>query len=296
MKSLENTLSTKGMVFAGCSFTWGQGLYYYSNLDTLKEPLPDHYDRNLVKHAHIKFKESVRYPRLVANHFNTYEFVHPENGGSNWGAVHWWENCFTNKDPGAWYGGHSIPKIEYSEVSHVVFQLTQWQRDNFNMQLPGDPEKHEIPFHCTHQEQYRDKFFKWLDHQQISLGTWIQNYIQGGLDNVKRFLQDCENNGIKTLLFTWPSEYLMYIEKDPWLKERFVTFDYKGINYKSIEDLMSPGAMHSKGYNPELTIKWDEQAFTETPKDHHPSLTCHRVMADNIIKRIENDRSATQSL
>jgi len=66
MKSLLDSKPDKGMVFAGCSFTWGQGLYYYSNLDTLAEPLPDHYDRNLVRHAHIKFKESVRYPILVA--------------------------------------------------------------------------------------------------------------------------------------------------------------------------------------------------------------------------------------
>ena len=289
MKSKQDTVPVKGMIFAGCSFTWGQGLYYYSNLDTLKEPLPDHYDKNLVKHAHIKFKESVRYPRLVADHFNTFEFVHPENGGSNQGAVHWWKNTLTNREPGAWYGGHHIPQIDYSEVSHVVFQLTQWQRDNFFMKVDGDAQTHEIPFHCTHQEQYRDKFFKWLDAQQISLGTWIQNYIQAGLDNVKSFLQDCEANSVKTLIFTWPSEYLLYIEKDPWLKERFVTFDYKGINYKSIEDLMSPSAKHSKSYNPELTIKWDEESFEVTPKDHHPSLTCHQVMASSIIKRIENE-------
>ena len=27
----------KGIIFAGCSYTWGQGLYYYSGLETLKE-------------------------------------------------------------------------------------------------------------------------------------------------------------------------------------------------------------------------------------------------------------------
>jgi hypothetical protein len=27
-----------------------------------------------------------------------------------------------------------------------------------------------------------------------------------------------------------------------------------------------------------------------TPKDHHPSLKCHQVIADNIIKRIERDK------
>ena len=39
---------TKGIIFAGCSFTWGQGLYYYSNMETLKEPPPNQYDVTLV--------------------------------------------------------------------------------------------------------------------------------------------------------------------------------------------------------------------------------------------------------
>ena len=28
----------KGILFGGCSFTWGQGLYFYSNLPNLYEP------------------------------------------------------------------------------------------------------------------------------------------------------------------------------------------------------------------------------------------------------------------
>ena len=72
----------KGLIFAGCSFTWGQGLYYYSGLDTLVEPEPDSYDANLLTDAHKRYMETLRYPRLVANHFNTFEVVSNQNGGS----------------------------------------------------------------------------------------------------------------------------------------------------------------------------------------------------------------------
>ena len=289
MKNKENAKVTKGMIFAGCSFTWGQGLYYYSNLPTLKEPPPDQYIGSYVLPTHKKFKESIRYPRLVANHFNSFEFVHENNGGSNQGAVDYWKDCFTNRIPGAKKDNFTVLPIDYSDVSYLVFQLTQWQRDNFKFGFNG--ETFNIPFHCTNDTRFRDKFFSWLDNEKKSLGTFIQEYIQRGLDHVKSLLQDCEANGVKTLIFTWPSEYLPYIDKDPWLKERFLTFDYNGVNYKSIEDLMSPSAMHSKGYNPELTIKWDESEFEVTPKDHHPSPTCHRVMAENVIKRIERDNT-----
>ena len=72
----------KGMIFAGCSFTWGQGLYYYSNMSTLRQPAPEQYDFKLVTHAHKRFMASLRYPRLVANHFGTFELVKKEMGSA----------------------------------------------------------------------------------------------------------------------------------------------------------------------------------------------------------------------
>ena len=54
MEFKENAKVGKGMIFAGCSFTWGQGLYYYSNLSTLKEPPPDCYDSKLLTGSHIR--------------------------------------------------------------------------------------------------------------------------------------------------------------------------------------------------------------------------------------------------
>jgi hypothetical protein len=42
--------------------------------------------------------------------------------------------------------------------------------------------------------------------------------------------------------------------------------------------------------NKELFIEYDYEFFgTNTPKDHHPSKMCHRVIANNIINSIEND-------
>jgi hypothetical protein len=36
----------------------------------------------------------------------------------------------------------------------------------------------------------------------------------------------------------------------------------------------------------EMTIKTDVASFKDTPKDHHPSLKMHSVMADNIIEHL----------
>ena len=93
MKLIKNDV-TKGIVFTGCSFTWGQGLYYYSNLQTLKEPGMYRYDQSLVNSAHRRYMASVRFPRLVANHFKTFEVVSENNGGRDMDSFNFLKKVF----------------------------------------------------------------------------------------------------------------------------------------------------------------------------------------------------------
>lgn len=288
MDKHPNQPTIKGMIFAGCSFTWGQGIYYYSNLPTLREPPPDKYDHSMLRRSHIKFMESVRYPRLVANHFNSYEFVHHQNGGSNEGAVDYWRKCFRNHKEETSQTHNHLTSLQYSEVSHLIFQITQWQRDQFTFQL--NDQSYTIPFHNVGWTPWNKLWLEYCSLNNIDLNQWINNFIQFKvLQNIKDFLIEVENNGIKTALFTWPHEIVKYIQQDTWLSDRFITFAYKDNKFDSIEHLMGEGAMYSRpSLNPELTVKWDDEMFTETPKDHHPSLKCHQVMADNVIRFLKD--------
>ena len=121
---ISNSPVKKGIVFAGCSFTWGQGLYYYSNLPSLadKEPAPDCWFSHLVTHSHLRYIESVRYPRIVANHFKTWELVIPGNGGSNQSTVNYWNHILTDSEPNSI---EKLPNYNYNDISCLVFQLTQ---------------------------------------------------------------------------------------------------------------------------------------------------------------------------
>jgi hypothetical protein len=49
-----------GIVFAGDSFTWGQGLYYYSKLPGLKIPKTGHYLDTYVTPSHRRFKKTIK--------------------------------------------------------------------------------------------------------------------------------------------------------------------------------------------------------------------------------------------
>lgn len=289
----------KGLLFAGCSFTWGQGLYYYSNMPTLDEPLPDHYDPKIVTEAHLQYKNKIRYPRLVADHYDTWELVHPHNGGSNHSAVKWFRSWLSNKLPESdiryelienthmamnKHDAGSPPQMYFfNEFSYVFIQLTQFWRNNFILEHKG--ERHDIPFamvaHGNKDNKHlSDLFYDFLLTNNIELEDWIQRYQQDNINEVKDFLMICEYNGCKTGLLTWPEQHLPFIEKDPWLSERFIQLEYKDKTFKSIEELMST--------HKECEIKHDYENFTVPPKDHHPSKTCHQVMANAVIKYIDS--------
>jgi len=292
MISKKESNVTKGMIFAGCSYTWGQGLYYYSNLETLMDQdNPWGYTRGIANPSHHKFKELVRYPRLVANHFKSFEILHPENGGSNDSIVRYWKECFTNRNSGEMFSSEahgSVPNkiefIEYEEVSHVVFQITQWMRDLLEIEVDGEKIKVPIQWYWDNNPNrdrpYRDLFEKYLESEGRNFGD-LNEYLQNkGLSNIKEFLQECENKGIKTYILSWPHEFIKFLEKDEWLKERWITFDYDGKNYQCIE--------HMNLDNPEFEIYKDYESFKIPPQDSHPSLKCHRIIAENVIKFIKN--------
>jgi hypothetical protein len=292
MISKKESNVIKGMIFAGCSYTWGQGLYYYSNLETLRDQEnPWGYTRWIANPAHHKFKEKVRYPRLVADHFKSFEIVHPENGGANDSIVQYWERCFIDRSPGAMFSSEahgSVPNkiefIDYDEVSHVVFQLTQWNRDTLEIEIEGEIIKAPIQWYWDNNPNrdraYRDLFEKYLESAGGKFGDLNEDLQNKGLLNVKRFLQNCETRGIKTYILSWPHEFIKFIERDDWLKERWITFDYNEKNYKCIENMNLD--------NPELEIYKDYESFKTPPLDSHPSLKCHRIIAENVIKFIEN--------
>lgn len=296
MKIRQDKPKIKAIVFAGCSFTWGQGLWYYSNIDSLVEDGDYGYNASLhgvVQHA---FREKWRWPTLVANHFNTVPITHYENGGANDQIVEFWKGSFGHPRP---YKVRSFNELHTtclttpvapSEVSHFVFQFTQWWRSQFTITTNTGETLTKSVQQLSHPSgpfaQYWEDWFENRcdiegNFNSPKLGVLHQHIMQRDLDTVKSFLQSLEDKGIKTSVWAWPFEMIHLIENDPWLKERFITFDYKGKNWKCLEQLMADNTQDG------LTLETDTDYFEVPPKDQHPSLKCHRLIADTVIKHIE---------
>jgi hypothetical protein len=271
---------TKGILFAGCSFTWGSGLWYYSKLPTIIEQTGQSFDSRKMNLAHINYMTSVRFPRLVANHFNTFEIVNPNNGGSNEEMIRWWTECFTNGVRGYWAFDSIYPHISYNEISYVVIQLTQWVRNDFT--LDYNNQKITKPLYQWIQDPI---LIEWLVENNINLEDFINDEISKNLKSIKEFLQHLETFNIKAILFSYPDDYIDLIESDEWLSDRFIQFNYKNNSYKCLDSLMDE--------NKELKIKYDFKNINNPPDDEHPSLDCHNLIAKHIIDKINSYESKT---
>ena len=305
---LNDTLArTKGIIFAGCSFTWGQGLWYYMNSSTVQEDTKYGYTAHLQQAQHHAFKESVRFPRLVARHFNTFELVHPQNGGANHQIIKYWTTALktpTIKDTVPIRGHNfdytsrslddmdirTIEKdhpdmvdrpmpVDVSDISHLVFQITEWTRELDTLVYKGKHIDLTVSQTWEANQPYRPILLEKIEKENSNLGDYNNRLISKSIKNIKEFLQGLEEQGVKTSILSWPSEYLPYINIDPWLMERLIALDYNSNRYDCISELIK--------YNPELAIETDFENFKEPPPDGHPSLKCHRVIADNVIKFLE---------
>lgn len=272
---------TKGILFAGCSFTWGQGLYYYSNMSTLKEPPPDAYNFELVTDAHNAFRKTLYFPRLVANHFNTFEVSMIQNGGSEQTSFDYMKcalgliganNTYVNE------------KYTFNEIEYIVFQTSQPQRNTYYydyINSDGSVDKCEFR---TFSPETHDRFYRYLvEQKKCTIDDWYLEHSKNWFAKLKENLQFYESKGIKTFILNWETDYMPFYKDDMWMNDRLITFEYNGNVYDTIRTMMNE--------NRHLHINSDIEHFEEPPKDHHPSKECHRIMAASVIKKIKETKN-----
>ena len=295
MKFRNPELKIKAMAFGGCSFTWGQGLWYYSGLDN-PPPDPNYGGAPFVNPVHLAFREKWRFPNIVADAFDTVAVVRDDNGGANDHTVEYWQNCFTRQDRVTFRNFHrhqqpiTLQPLKYSDISHFVFQFTQWGRSGIELDVNGEPVLVDVQtvWGGDTRPDFRKEFFVWLKKnisEELEIDTFnkFQKFmVNRDLARVKEFLYTLEKNNIKTYIISWPHEFAQALQEgyDDWMLERLITFNYNGRNHRCIEEMM-----RDEG---NLRIEDDAEYFETPIRDQHPSLLCHKIIAENIINFIKD--------
>jgi len=254
----------KGIIFAGDSFTWGQGLYFYSELPRIIYPPFNEYIGNNVTKSHILFKNTKSFARLVSNHFNTFEIKKEGNGGSDDESLEFIDNLFKND-------------FIYDDFDFVILQTTQPFRTKFDFVY--DNVEYNLNLNPWINEFYEnhDIFLKWCELHNYTYEDFEKIHIKQIINKIKNKFIELESNGIKCLLFCWTKDYIDDITSDNFLNDRFIKIDYENESFDCLEHLYSK-------YNQFIII--NDPYFEEPPKDLHTSLKAQVLIAKSIIKKI----------
>jgi hypothetical protein len=271
----------KGMVFSGCSFTWGEGLHLYSDVCDISYTKNQNFNIHNIKESHKKCIQTNRFARKVANHFDTWELCRENNGGSNLDNLEFIKKSFgINED----YTLQPNSTFNIKDISCLVFQITHPERGPFLLYSNKDNIKYKMHImsldneSLNNQPEEKEKLIKLYEEYGDSFESQISKTLFDELEELFIFL---EKHNIVCKILLWQERVGKSIENNKFLKDRLITLSYRKKVYKSIEELTD---RYSK-----LAILGHFKKFGVQMNDQHPSKLCHQLIAENIINNLEND-------
>jgi hypothetical protein len=273
----------KGILFGGCSFTWGQGLYFYSDLPNLPFNIQNHgFNPKEISESMLRYKNSIRYPRLVSNYFETFEVLKDDvgallgNGGSEDESFEYFDYLFNVEK-----------KYRYSDFSYIILQLSNIWRNDFHFELNGINYKTKIHDNNLYNQIKRDfvrgvKFDEYCEINNYSFSDIEMLHKKQQLKRLKNEIIFYNGNGIEVKIVSWHSDLFMESLKDDFFNNVFIKLNYKNEITDSIQSLMS--------FSEEMVIETDlKNKKGIRCQDRHPSKECHKIIAESIIENLKNN-------
>jgi len=113
----------KSMLFAGCSFTWGQSLHYYGEFPDDEHPRDGMFYEDRVRVHHYQYNVDNRFATSVASYFGKKPVVAANNGGDNYNSIKWMRKLLDGGDI-----GHNQKVVAVDDIDCIIFQTTSFGR------------------------------------------------------------------------------------------------------------------------------------------------------------------------
>lgn len=285
------------IVFAGCSFTWGQGLWsYWPNKDAHIPNASDYINNRCgIPDAAMRFRDEHRFPRLVCNKFGyCTPVVKRYNGGTDLVSIEFLEQVLENN---VTYNSHLTENVKKDEIKAVVFQFTNLFRSQFRFDYKGNTYEHyhdsnskysiTNKLHFTGDELVEVKEFskgnndillEWLLDNNFTIDDFIEIHSKKLHAKVESILKKFESFGANIYITFMDDTHLKNIFKNDYLASKIIKLKYNNEEYSTIMEMQN-------NYK-DLVIATDD-TFHFVDDDSHPSLKCHEIIADNIFENIK---------
>ena len=270
----------KGLLFGGCSFTWGQGLYYYSNLSNLPSTFENRsFNSRNITESMIRHKNSIRFPRLVANHLGTFEVCKEDigklrgNGGSEDETFSFFDYLFNVER-----------KFTYDDFSHIIIQLSNPYRNHFEFELDGVTHKTKILNTHLYNGVDNDivggkEFDEYCRLNNYTIDDIQDLHLKKQYKRLKEKVIFYNKKGIDVKIICWFDDVISYSENDDFFNDKVIKFKNKNKEFGTIMRLMES--------EEEMVIEDDlKKNKNFLISDRHPSKLCHEVIANSIINKL----------
>jgi hypothetical protein len=257
----------------GCSFTFGEGLQFFSNLKSVTIPKQHTFDYEELTHAQYRFIQNNRYSKLLADLLGVVDANSSKNGGSNNG-IHK-ELCLLNvndteikiKDR---VGYKRETYLTLDEIDYIVIQFTNIYRDDLFINGKLYPQLNVV----SNIDEYVKKYL----NDNLTFEEYTKMICEETIKKFKDIFKTIEQKkpGIKIRVFSWENELDEYLRIDEYFKDKTITFNYKDKEYKTLRDII-----YSKI---KLTIQ--ETFHPNCKDDQHMNLDGHKLIAESIFKTL----------
>ena len=259
----------KGIVFTGDSYCYGEGLQYFSELDTVVFPDVHTYDPNWITATQERFIEENRYAKLAAKKLNHLDLVYAKNGGQDLHII----GELNQK----------IPQIyKYSEISAVIVNLTNPLRDDFEFLHNGKLYK-SVNINQSNRDN-DETFLALAQHVEEIHGGDFSKFenveYRKHLDKLKETFQKFEENGIVCRWINWLENGYEAFKDDEYLNSRLIEIEDRGVTFNSTRKWMVSNQRHF--------IRNHFKHINKCEHDDHISPEGHEVMANSIYNNLKN--------
>ena len=247
------------ILFFGCSITYGQGLPIYKWIDEGKDlefinsyTSPQFTHENL-SYTDDKYRQEFHYPNLVAKHFDkAYALPNFGNGGSNEDITQILKLISSGK------------LLQPDGIEAIVIQFTDLQRDMFFLDM-------------IHYTKY--------DNDRIKAGILHQlSVIEHFSETMSKIRPDdgytkhsIIENEIPWVAMSYQSDISDILQE--YFPKNYINLKYKDKNYSNIAELINIDELNVRGHLGDWKIH-----------EQHPSKILHEVMADGVIRKLEENQ------
>jgi hypothetical protein len=281
----------KSIVSVGCSFTYGEGLQYFSELPSVVFTESHSYNPANINLSQFKFVEKYRYSQQIADRLNTTLITRSRNGGSH-NQIESFLEIILPIGESANLQLHDMMEhfqlddelhlrattARLDEVSHIIIQTTNPMRDIFEFESNGviynttqfNNDKGNCPIYESFINYAIEKFGGYPELEEYVFSQFL-NRIE---DRCKLY----ESYGIKIMLLLWQDENNNTALNHPYFKDKITKIYYNNNEYTSIRQWQLE--------NPKFFIKNSFRHIGMCKGDEHPTLEGHTILAESILKQM----------